>query len=327
MFDFLRNLLNPGPDRMEERLGEYLDGTLSPRARSRLEATLAQDPALREQLRQMRAIRAAMRRLPRRRAPRSFTLSPDQVGAGRQAPAWSPYPVLRAATVVVTVMLAALLVFDLGFYRGGLARPAGETALAPLAASEPAAATRVVAEEAVELEVEAPAAAIAAEEAEPSLARETPADAADAAAPAAPPPAVVAEAEAPAEGAPEQEVAAGAVEATDDAPTRGAFGAQGLPAGGTEPDVITPTLVGTPPPAPSAAPVEVTPTASPTPVLAPALTSTAVAPVAVVVPTAAPEAPTPSPAGGLSPLIFAEIGLGLAALGLGLLAWLFRRRS
>lgn len=55
--------------RVNRRLNDYLEGELSPRARERLEAQLEKDPALRQELRELEATVALLRRLPRPEAP------------------------------------------------------------------------------------------------------------------------------------------------------------------------------------------------------------------------------------------------------------------
>lgn len=104
-----------------ERISEYLDGRLDSSDSARLEARLASDPALASTLDAMRESRALLRRMPKRRAPRNFTLTRQMVGLKPPLP--RSYPVFRFATALAT------LLFALSF----VARPIGQ-----LAASAPA---------------------------------------------------------------------------------------------------------------------------------------------------------------------------------------------
>lgn len=87
-----------------EKLSAYLDGQLSTAETARLEPRIAANPALAAVLEAMRQSRSVLRRLPQRRAPRNFTLTPRM--AGLRAPTPRAVPVLRFATVLATVLLA-----------------------------------------------------------------------------------------------------------------------------------------------------------------------------------------------------------------------------
>ena len=86
-----------------ERLSAYLDGELSQAERARLESRLARDVGLSAALDELRATRALLRRTSRRRAPRSFTLTPKM--AGLRPPLPRAVPVLRFASVLATLLL------------------------------------------------------------------------------------------------------------------------------------------------------------------------------------------------------------------------------
>jgi hypothetical protein len=86
-----------------ERLSAYLDGELSRAERVRLESRLAREADLSAALDKLRATRALLRRTPRRRAPRSFTLTPKM--AGLRPPLPRTVPVLRFAFILVTLLL------------------------------------------------------------------------------------------------------------------------------------------------------------------------------------------------------------------------------
>jgi anti-sigma factor RsiW len=86
-----------------EKLSAYLDGGLKPSEIARLEARLQTDPGLAAVLQDLRQSRALLRKLPQRRAPRNFTLTPKMVGIKPPMP--RAYPVFRFATVLATLLL------------------------------------------------------------------------------------------------------------------------------------------------------------------------------------------------------------------------------
>ena len=63
-----------------EQLSAYLDGQLSQAEKTRLETRLQSDPALAATLADLRQARSILRRTPRRRSPRNFTLTPKMAG-------------------------------------------------------------------------------------------------------------------------------------------------------------------------------------------------------------------------------------------------------
>lgn len=85
-----------------EHLSAYLDQQLSAAELTRLEQRLAVEADLRRLLDDLRVARGLLRRVPRRRAPRNFTLNP--LSAKVRAPQPRAVPVLRYAGT-----LAALL--------------------------------------------------------------------------------------------------------------------------------------------------------------------------------------------------------------------------
>ncbi len=97
--------MNPGD---LERLSEYLDGRLSPAELSRLETRLTSDPELAATLQALREARALLRQLPRRKAPRNFTLTPQMVA--RKPPLPRAYPFLRLATAMAALLFLFLLI-------------------------------------------------------------------------------------------------------------------------------------------------------------------------------------------------------------------------
>jgi anti-sigma factor RsiW len=91
-----------------ELLSSYLDGQLKPSDSARLEARFSTDPDLRAVLDDLRASRSLLRRLPMRRAPRNFTLTPKMVGKNPPLP--RAYPAFR----FVSALAALLLFFTVG---------------------------------------------------------------------------------------------------------------------------------------------------------------------------------------------------------------------
>jgi anti-sigma factor RsiW len=87
-----------------EQLSSYLDGGLSPSDSARLKTRLASDPALASTLDALRESRTLLRRLPHRRAPRNFMLTPKMVG--QKPPLPRSYPVFRFATALATLLFA-----------------------------------------------------------------------------------------------------------------------------------------------------------------------------------------------------------------------------
>jgi anti-sigma factor RsiW len=85
-----------------EQLSSYLDGQLSPSDSARLKTRLASDPALASTLDALRESRSLLRRLPHRRAPRNFLLTPKMVG--QRPPLPRSYPVFRFATALATLL-------------------------------------------------------------------------------------------------------------------------------------------------------------------------------------------------------------------------------
>ena len=83
-------------------LSAYLDGELSRSDSTRLESRLRSDRELVSVLDDLRATRTLLRKLPKRRAPRNFTLTRKMVGLNPPLP--RSYPVFRFATVLATLL-------------------------------------------------------------------------------------------------------------------------------------------------------------------------------------------------------------------------------
>jgi hypothetical protein len=169
MFDFLRDLNKSEDEKRQEALTAYLDDTLTPRDKARFEQLLASDESLRASLEEQRLISATMRRLPRLRAPRSFTLDPALYGRPVSSTNDRLYPILRTATAVVAILFVVVLVLDFAPFGAtdqaaedtlaesqmqAMEAPAPAEALAPM---EPEAEQALVAGTAIEVtrEVEA----------------------------------------------------------------------------------------------------------------------------------------------------------------------------
>lgn len=86
-----------------EKLSAYLDGQLKPSEIARLESRLHTEPELASVLQDLRQARGLLRKLPQRRAPRNFTLTPKMVG--QKPPMPQTYPTFRFATVLATLLL------------------------------------------------------------------------------------------------------------------------------------------------------------------------------------------------------------------------------
>lgn len=94
-----------------ELLSAYLDSALTAAETQRLETRLEKDAALRATLESLRETRAALRRLPRRRAPRNFTLSPRLVA--QRPPLPRAYPWLQWGTALAMMLFFVTLTFNL----------------------------------------------------------------------------------------------------------------------------------------------------------------------------------------------------------------------
>src|SRR3972149_5884125 len=108
-----------------ESLSAYADGALLPMERRDIDARLAQDPALRQALAQIRAPSSLLRALPQVRPPRSFTLTPEMAGIRSVR---LRYPLLQLATAVATLALIVTVGVDMF---GGATSNAAFRAAAP----------------------------------------------------------------------------------------------------------------------------------------------------------------------------------------------------
>lgn len=93
-----------------ELLSEYLDGRLKPSDAARVEARLSRDANLKATLDDLRETRTLLRRLPQRRAPRNFRLTPKM--AGIKPPEARAYPAFRFATGLAAFLFVAAVALN-----------------------------------------------------------------------------------------------------------------------------------------------------------------------------------------------------------------------
>jgi anti-sigma factor RsiW len=115
-------------------LSTYLDGQLTLRKRDRLEARLNNEPDLQMALSELRRTRNLLRSVPRLRAPRNFMLTPEMAGQ-RRSTGIRLYPAFRFASVIASFLLVAVVALD---YLGGISRltPSLDEALPQVALME-----------------------------------------------------------------------------------------------------------------------------------------------------------------------------------------------
>jgi anti-sigma factor RsiW len=147
-----------------EYLSAYLDRQLKPKEIASLEARLSVDPVFSAALGELQRTRDALRSLPRMRAPRNFTLTPQMVGQRsslrqrsplRARPALRLAPVFGFASALATFLLVLVIAGD---FLGILAPATKPVAQAPVLSVEVAvqpAATKGV-EERISSKVAAP---------------------------------------------------------------------------------------------------------------------------------------------------------------------------
>ncbi len=126
-----------------ELLSAYLDGQLNPNESARLEARIDSDAELNSALIDIRAARNILRQLPRRKAPRNFTLTRAMVGANPPLPrAHSFFQFSSAFATVLLILTFAANMFS-SQMGGSASAPANSAsseaapmqALAPMAAA------------------------------------------------------------------------------------------------------------------------------------------------------------------------------------------------
>jgi anti-sigma factor RsiW len=110
-----------------EALSAYLDGMLADDERSRFEARLVDEPALRAELEGLRSTRDLLRSAPHYAAPRNFTLTPEMAGARASKPG-ALFGLARLAFALTTILFAVALVGNFTFQGGALSQPEAITA-------------------------------------------------------------------------------------------------------------------------------------------------------------------------------------------------------
>lgn len=145
-----------------ELLSAYLDGKLSQADSARLVSRLKTDPELRSVLNDLSSSRSLLRKMPQRRAPRNFTLTPQM--ARVKPPLPRAVPALRWATSLATLLLFVTIAANAlspslaapAFGRGGGGGEAPMLESAPAAAAPEAPATEAPALDAAPAATEAP---------------------------------------------------------------------------------------------------------------------------------------------------------------------------
>ena len=136
-----------------EALSAYIDNQLNPRERKRLEIRLQASENLRIALDELRRTRRVLRGTPRLRAPRNFTLTPMM--AGVRPVRTRLYPVFRLAFAMASVLFVLAFAGDLFTVTSG-----GGSSL------DVTAPDSLTVQQSVEVEIEAAAAPIVADDQE-----------------------------------------------------------------------------------------------------------------------------------------------------------------
>ena len=122
-----------------QTLSEYLDDQLSAREKAQLEARLQKSAELREELVGLRQTRLMLRSLPKRRAPRNFTLNPTAVPSHkvrRVFPTYGFATALAGLVLVAAFIGQTLLPANLAAVPEAAPAAAAEKALAPAVADQ-----------------------------------------------------------------------------------------------------------------------------------------------------------------------------------------------
>lgn len=111
--------MTPPSFRDVEQISALLDGQLPRQEAVRLQLRIAADPELSALYQQLSQSRALLRKLPARRTPRNFTLTPKMVGV--KAPTPRSFPLFRFASAFASLLLM------LTFAANGLGQLAANT--------------------------------------------------------------------------------------------------------------------------------------------------------------------------------------------------------
>ncbi len=131
-----------------ENLSAYIDGQLSESESKRLQARLESDAELDSVLSDIRSARNILKTLPKRKAPKNFTLTRKMVGLKPPLP--KTYPLFRLATIFATLLFVASISvnalspyvsfsapqFAYGYGGGGGGAPAEEQSMMEAASAE-----------------------------------------------------------------------------------------------------------------------------------------------------------------------------------------------
>jgi anti-sigma factor RsiW len=117
MFKAFKSQSQPSEERVDELLSAYLDGMLTSDERLMLDARLRQEPALQKRLEALRLTVDALAHLPVVQTPRNFILSPSMVAPARPAPrrrqrrTWQVFGWATAVAAVLFLLVFASDVF------------------------------------------------------------------------------------------------------------------------------------------------------------------------------------------------------------------------
>ncbi len=109
----------------QELLSAYLDGEIDEAQRQELEQRLSREADLARALTELQDLKSAFAAMPRARAPRNFTLTPEQAGLKRRR----AFPFWRWAAWGAAGAVALLMLFV--FFAAGLTMLSAHTASAP----------------------------------------------------------------------------------------------------------------------------------------------------------------------------------------------------
>ncbi len=109
----------------QELLSAYLDGEVDEAQRQELERRLPKEAELAQALAELQSLKSAFAAMPRARAPRNFTLTPEQAGLKRRR----AFPIWRWAAWGAAGAVALLMLFV--FFAAGLNMLSAHTASAP----------------------------------------------------------------------------------------------------------------------------------------------------------------------------------------------------
>jgi len=88
------------------QVSAFIDEALSPKEKRAFEAHLETSATLQKELLDYKRLKATLRSLPHKKAPRNFTLSPDRVMVRKVAPRLAPAFSFASAGVAILLMLA-----------------------------------------------------------------------------------------------------------------------------------------------------------------------------------------------------------------------------